>query len=263
MYYQIGAGDLYRVTGDNTVWPDPVRGYGAFYLHQGGNRYNAARQVTVSCSEDPWVAICEAAYYQALKLRDAIASSLINAVNYPFRSEHLFWSFRINPLPPVIDLESPVAAALFQYSPHVLTNPGQNYSATQSISNAVCYYVPPVGSPDPLPEGILAPSVRTPRVRTYQPKQLALFVVQRQGLLPYDQRSALTAKMRLEIEFFAAPPAGGPVSFQSSAIHWTKPKFRLSAIAVEPSIGPVPAMAARPGGRPIPLNRWLRLSVCY
>jgi hypothetical protein len=35
MYYQIGAGDLYRVTRDNTVWPDPVRGLGAFYLPQG------------------------------------------------------------------------------------------------------------------------------------------------------------------------------------------------------------------------------------
>jgi hypothetical protein len=263
MYYQIGPGDLYRVTRDNTVWPDPVRGLGAFYLPPGGNRYNAVHQVTVSCSEDPWAAICEAAYYQALKLREAIASSLINAVAYPFRSEHLFWGFRIDPRPPVIDLESPVAAALFQYSPHILTNPGQNYRATQSISNAVRAHAPPMGSPDPLPEGILAPSVRTPRVGTYQPKQLALFVVQRPGLLPYDQRSTLTAKMRLEIEFFAAPPVGGPVVFQSLAIDWTKPKFRLSAIAGEPSIGSVPPWAARPGGKSIPLNKWLKLNICY
>lgn len=217
----------------------------------------------MSCSEDPWVAICEAAYYQALKLRDAIASSLINAITYPFRSEHLFWGFQIDPLPPVINLESPVAAALFQYSPHILTNPGQNYRATQSISNAVRSHAPPMGSPDPLPEGILAPSVRIPRVGAYQPKQLALFVVQRQGLLPYDQRSTLTAKILLEIEFFAASPVGGPVNFQSSAINWTKPRFRLSAIAGEPSLGPVPALAGRPVGRPIPLNRWLSLSICY
>jgi len=263
MYYQIGAGDLYRVTGDNTVWPDPVRGLGAFYLPPGGNRYNAAHQVTVSCSEDPWVAICEAAFYQALKLREAIASSLINAVAYPFRSEHLFWGFRIDPFPPVVDLEDPVAAALFRYPLHILTNPGRNYLATQKVATDVRSYVPPGGPPDPPPQGILAPSVRTPRVGAYQPKQLALFVIQRPELTPYDQRSTLTAKMRLEIEFFAAPPVGGPVGFQTSAIDWMRPKFRLAAIPGGPSIGPVPALAGRPGAKSIRLNRWLGLNIHY
>lgn len=263
MYHQIGAGDLYRVTGDRTIWPDPVRGLGAFYLPRSGNRYNVAHQVTVSCSEDPWVALCEAAFYQGLKLRTAISSSLVNALAYPFRSEHLFWGFRINPLPAVIDLESPIAAAKFEYPGHVLTNPGQTYSATQSISTAVRSHVPPMGSPDPLPEGILAPSVRTPMVGAYQPKQLALFVIQRPGVTPYDQRSTLTARMKLEIEFFAAPPVGGPVNFQTTAINWTRPKFRLSAIAGEPSISPVPILAGRPGARPIRLNRWHVLNLCY
>jgi hypothetical protein len=255
MYYQIGAGDLYRVTGGNTVWPDPVRGLGAFYLPRKGNRYNTAHQVTVSCSEDPWVALCEAAYYQALKVRDAIASSLINAITYPFRSEHLFWAFQITPPPSIVDLESPVALALFQYSLHVLTNPSRNYLATQEISNAVRTHTPPIGSPDPLPDGLMAPSVRTPRVGAYQPKQLALFVIQRPGFVPYDQRSILTAKMRLEIEFFTDSPVRGPVDFHGSAIDWTKPRFKLSAIAGQPFIGPVPALAGRPGGRSIPLNR--------
>jgi hypothetical protein len=263
MYHQIGPGDLYRVTRDDTTWPDPVRGVGAFYLPQGGNRYNAVHQVTVSCSEDPWVAICEAAYYQALKLRDAIASSLINAVTYPFRSEHVFWGFQINPVPPVVDLENPIAAALFQYSPHILTNPSQNYLATQYVSNAVRSHLPPKGSPHPLPEGIFAPSVRTAKAGAYQPKQLALFVINRPGLLPYDQRSNLKAKMRLEIEFFTAAPGGGPVTFHTSAINWSKPKFKLSRITGEPSIGPVPALAGRPGGKAIALNRWLGLDIRY
>lgn len=263
MYYQIGAGDLYRVTSGGTGWPDPVRGLGAFYLPTGGNRYNAARQVTVSCSEDPWVSICEAAYYQGLKLRAAISASLIKTLTFPFRSEHLFWGFRINPLPPVVDLESPIAAALFKYPRHILTTPGQDYMATQRISNDVCYYRPPEGSPDPLPERLLAPSVRTPRVGAYQPKQLALFVIERPGLLSYDQRSTLTVKMKLEIEFFAAPPVGGPVTFQTSAIDWTQPKFWLSAIAGEPSIDPVPLPSGRPGVSPIPLNQWLALDIHY
>jgi hypothetical protein len=263
MYYPIGRGNLYRVTLENTIWPDPVRGVGAFYLPQGGNRYNAVHQVTVSCSEDPWVAISEAAFYQALKLREAIASSLVNAVTYPFRSRHTFWGFQINPLPPVIDLENPIAAALFQYSPHVLTNPSQNYRATQQVANAVRAHTPPMGSADPLPEGILAPSVRTPKVGAYQPKQLALFVINRPGVVPYDQRSNLTAKMLLEIEFFAAAPVGGPVNFQRLAINWTKPRFRLSTIAGEPSLAPVPALAGRPGAVAIPLNAWRVLNICY
>jgi hypothetical protein len=82
-------------------------------------------------------------------------------------------------------------------------------------------------------------------------------------IIPYDQRSHLTAKMRLEIEFFAAEPVGGAVNFQTRAINWSKPTFRLTAIAGEPSIGLVPALAGRPGGRPVPLNRWLSLNICY
>ena len=263
MYYQIGAGDLYRVTRRDTAWPEPVRGHGAFYVPRGGNRYNATQQLTVSCSEDPLVAITEAAFYQAHQWRDAIANSLINPVSYPFRSEHLFWAFRIDPLPPVIDLEDPMAIAQFGYSPHVITNSGQNYRATQEVADSVRTYRPPLGSPRPIPDGVRAPSVRTPRVGAYQPKQLALFVVNRAGVVPYDQRSSLVARMRLEFEFFAAAPVGGSVTYDSVAVNWAKPKYRLTAIPGEPSVGPVPALAGRPGGRAIPLNRWLGLTIIY
>ncbi len=263
MYYQIGAGALYRVTRRDTAWPEPVRGYGAFYVPPGGNRYNAAHQLTVSCSEDPLVAITEAAFYQAHQWRDAIANSLINPVSYPFRSEHLFWAFRIDPLPPIIDLEDPIAVAHFGYSPHVLTNPGQNYRATQEVATSVRTYRTPLGSCQPIPGGVRAPSVRTPKVGTYQPKQLALFVVDRPGEVPYDQRSSLVARMRLEFEFFAAPPVGGSVNYDSVAINWAKPRYRLTAIPGEPSVGPVRAPAGRPGGTAIRLNRWLGLTVTY
>jgi len=263
MYYQIGAGDLYRVTRPNTSWPEPVQGLGAFYLPKGGNRYNTAHQLTVGCSEDPSVVITEAVFYQAFHWREAIASSLIHAVTYPLRSEHLFWAFRIAPLPPVADLEDPIAVANFGYSPHVVTNPGQNYRATQDVANSVRTHNPPLGSPDPIPEGVRAPSVRTPKVGMYQPKQLALFVTTRAGVVPYDQRSNLVTKMRLEFEFFAAPPVGGAVHYQSVSINWSRPKYRLSMIPGEPSIGPVPALAGRPGGKAIPLNRWLVANICY
>jgi len=110
------------------------------------------------------VAITEAAFYQALRWREAIASSFVLAVAYPFHSEHLFWTFRIDPRPPIIDLEHAGAALTFGYSPHVVTNPSQNYRATQDIADKVRGYTPPLGSPDPPPEGVRSPSVRTPRV---------------------------------------------------------------------------------------------------
>ena len=234
-----------------------------FYLPHGGNRYNAVHQVTVSCSEDPWVAICEAAYYQALKLRDAIASSLINAVTYPFRSEHLFWGFQINPLPPVVDLENPIAAAMFQYSPHILTNPSQNYLATQSVANTVRAHTPPMGSPDPLPEGIFAPSVRTPKVGAYQPKQLALFVINRPGLLPYDQRSNLTAKMRLEIEFFAAAPVGGSVAFSDPGNQLDEAEVQALRDRRRAIDQPSPGIGWKAWRKADPFNRWLSLDICF
>jgi hypothetical protein len=137
MYYQIGDGDLYRVTRRDTVWPAPVQGLGAFYTPKQGSRYNRPHQRTVGCSEDAIVAITEAAFYQALKWREAIASSLAHAVAYPFRSEHLFWAFRIDPRPPVIDFEHAGAVGSFGYSPHVVTNPSQNYMATQDVADKV------------------------------------------------------------------------------------------------------------------------------
>jgi hypothetical protein len=246
MYYPIGDGDLYRVTGPDTVWPAPVQGLGAFYTTKDGSRYNRPHQRTVSCSEDPLVVITEATFYQALKWREAIASSLVHAVTYPFRSEHLFWAFRIDPRPPVIDLEHAGAALTFGYSPHVVTNPSQNYWATQDVADKVRGYAPPLGSPDPPPEGVRAPSVRTPKAGAYQPKQLALFVMDKDPIVPFDQRSQLSARMLLEFEFRAAPPDGGAVDYHSSAINWTKPRFRLTALAGEPFLTPVPALIGRP-----------------
>ncbi len=85
------------------------------------------------------------------------------------------------PLPPVVDLEDPVAAALFQHGAPTLTNPEQDHRATQVVSNADRSPAPPMGSWDPLPEGIFAPSVKAPRSGAYQPKQLALSVINRPG----------------------------------------------------------------------------------
>jgi hypothetical protein len=159
MYYSIGNGNLYRITSASTVWPNPVKGHGAYYISAQGNRYNRTDQLTVYCSEDPVVSLTEGAYYQAIEWHRKLAYSKIIPIAYPLRTEHIFWAFRIDPCPPVVDLERAAAIARFNYQPHVLLNPSKEYTRTQELADDVRAYFPPAGSPDLRPEGVKAPSV--------------------------------------------------------------------------------------------------------
>src|SRR5579884_3557225 len=236
MYYAIGNGNLYRVTSAATVWPNPVKGHGAYYISNQGNRYNRTDQLTVYCSEDPIVSITEGAFYQALEWHRRMAYSRINPITYPLRSEHILWAFRIDPLPSVVDLESAAAMARFVYQPHILLNPSREYTRTQELADDVRAYIPPPGSPDPRPEGVKAPSIRTPWGDPFQPYQLCLFVREMEGIVPYDRRSVLIAKLRIEFEFLAVTPVAGSADYHSVVIDWLRPRFRITPIAGEPSI---------------------------
>ncbi len=258
MDYTIGPGNLYRVTSAATSWPMPVTGHGAYYVSSQGNRYNRTDQLTVYCSEDPVVAITEGAFYQAMKWHNAMAYSRFNPITYPLKSEHILWAFRIDPLPAVVDLENAAALARFSHQPHILLNPSREYARTQELADDVRSYVPPPGSPDPRPEGVKAPSIRTPRKGPFQPQQLCLFVRDMAGIVPYDQRSNLIAKLRIEYEFLALTPVAGSANYHSIVIDWIRPKFRITPIAGEPSISPIPAFPGRPGGKGVRLNRWYR-----
>jgi hypothetical protein len=264
MYCPIGPGSLFRVASDTSgnVWPDPVLGYGAYYVGITGNRYSRPDQLTVYCAEDPLVAITEGAYYQALKWQNDIASYRMKGVNYPLRSTHLLWAFQMAPLPPVIDLESPLASNHFAYSPHVLLNPSRVYSGTQAIADDVRTYTPPAGSGQPRPEGLKAPSVRTPYVGGFQPSQLALFARNIPGSITFDKRSHLIAKMSIEFEFFTYAPSTS-VAYQHARINWHSPEFRVTTIPGEPHLSPIPAHAARPNARTYSLNRWYRIAIVF
>ena len=237
-------------------------GEGAYYVSRGGNRYSRPQQLTVYCAEDPLVAITEGAFYQALSWQNDIALSRTKPVNYPLRSEHLLWAFRIDPKPSVIDLESPLASNHFAYSPHVLLNPCRVYSSTQEIADDVRTYVPPTGSGQLRPEGLKTPSVRTPHVSGFQPLQLALFVMKTDWSVPFDQRSQLDAKMRIEYEFRTHSPITS-VAYQHARINWTSPRFRVTAIAGEPSLSPLPAYLDRPQARSYILNQWYRIRIVF
>jgi|SRR5271157_129199 len=264
MYHSIGPEPLFRVASatSGNVWPDPVLGHGAYYVGIDANRYSRPDQLTVYCAQDPLVAITEGAFYQALKCQNDIASYRMKAVRYPLQSKHLLWAFRIDPRPPVLDMESLLASNHFAYPPHVLLNPSRMYSGTQAIADDVRTHTPPAGSGQPRPEGLKAPSVRTPHEAGFQPHQLALFVRDMPGSVPFDQRSQLVAKMTIEFEFFTHPPRTS-VAYQHARIDWATPRFRVTAIPGEPSLSPIPAYLGRPNARSYSLNRWYSIGIVF
>jgi hypothetical protein len=254
---------LYRVTSARTVWPNPVKGHGAYFISKGGNRSNRPDQLTVYCAEDALVALTEGAFYQALAWHEEIASSRLRALTYPFESEHLFWAFRLDPGPAVLELETSEARARFGYPPHFLLNPSREYAGTQALADEVRSYAPPPSAPHPRPEGLKAPSIRAPRSGAFQPSQLCLFVRDIPGCEPYEHRATLVAKMRLQFQFLEKAPGDKPVNYDSVVIDWSRPRFRLSEIAGEPLLSPVPAFAARPKAKDYRPNRWYRIGINY
>jgi hypothetical protein len=72
---------LYRVTRPDETWPNPLLGLGAYFTR--GGRYNRPHQQTIYASEDPLVAITEAAFYQALDWQRRIALHHFLPVGHP------------------------------------------------------------------------------------------------------------------------------------------------------------------------------------
>lgn len=253
MYHAIAQGKrLYRVTRSNETWPGPLLGLGA-YFNRGG-RYNRPHHQTVYASDDPRVVITEAAFYQAQEWHRSIALHAVLPVGYPLVSEHWLWCFTIDPPPPVIDLLSPAARHQFPHPPHLPLTPSQQYDGTQALADAVRAYIPPRGSVHPRPEGLRAPSVRTPPDGAALPTQFALFVMDAALQQPYPQRGALVEQWRLTLEFQEPTPRHA-VSYDSPRVDWRSPRFRLG--------GPSRAVAARTVGPEYRPGRWYRLVVNY
>jgi RES domain len=215
---------LYRVTSLRTDWPTPLHGLGAYFTK--GGRYNRIYQPTVYCSDDPLVAIAEAAFYQSREWHEKISVYRVNPVPYPLITSHRLWCFAFKTLLSLIDLMSDNAFFRFQFSPHMLLNPSQIYAATQQLADDIRGLIPPPGSTDPRPEGLRAPSVRTPISGNVQPCQFALFVSDPALLVPFEHRATLLEKWNLSFEFLEAD-SHLPVSFNSKSIDWQRPQYRL------------------------------------
>ncbi len=257
MYHAIAPGTpLYRVTRLDEMWPGPLLGLGAYFTR--GGRYNRPHQQTVYASDDPLVAIVEAAFYQALDWQRRIALHCFLPVGYPLESEHRLWCFTINPAPPVIDLLNPASQHLFPHQPHLLVSPSQVYDGTQALADNVRAFLPPAGSVPARPEGLRAPSVRTPVAGAFQPTQFALFVMDPAMQQPYPLRASLLEEWKLTFEF-QEPPPRHPVTYHSARIDWRAPRFRLGG----PSTAIVPAFTARPHARPYRPGRWYRVGIHF
>jgi hypothetical protein len=244
MYYTLDAGaKLYRVTSPDTVWPTPLLGQGAYFTH--GGRYNRAGQATVYCSEDPLVALTEAAFYQALEWQLRISTTQrFRTMTYPLVSDHILWCFTLDSSPPLIDLEHSQAQHTFQYPPRLIHNPSLNprhgvqivgqppsrdYTGTQELADLIRAYLPPPGANPARPEGVKAPSVRMRRKYNFQPSQLALFLMDPRIQVPYENRTTLVDQWRLRLEFEQARPRQS-VTNSTVEIGWTAPRFQLGPV---------------------------------
>jgi RES domain len=254
MFHTPAAGALYyRVTRKKTRPSGVLSGMGSYYTL--GGRYHRPHQRTVYASDDTLVAITEMAYYQTLEWQDRIGGGrtappipLLKPVppTYPLVSSHSLWAFTLATPPTLIDVDDPNAYLTFQHAPIEILNAGQAYNATQSLADRIRAFT---HSHHPRPQGIRAPSVRTPASGGYQPTQYALFVMSGRALGGH-----VTWRADRILEFL--DPAGNPVSRATREVAWTRPRFQLQGLTA-----PIPAFTSRPGSQPYQSGRWYPVEI--
>jgi hypothetical protein len=254
MFHTSAAGLLYyRVTWKGTRSSSVLSGMGSYYTL--GGRYHRPHQRTVYASDDALVPITEMAYYQALKWQERIGGGRTGTPIplprpappiYPLISSHLLWAFRLTAPPSVIDVDDLNAYAAFQHAPIEILSPGQAYETTQSLADRVRAFTHPHY---PRPEGIKAPSVRTPVSGGHQPYQYVLFVMGRRTL-----SGQVVWRTDLPLEFLDS--AGNPVSRATREVAWTRPRFQLHGLET-----PIPAFSLRPGSQPYQSGRWYPIEI--
>jgi hypothetical protein len=255
MYHTPAAGTLYdRVTSRDMRRTDLLTGMGSYF--DTGGRYNRTQQRTVYASDDPLVSLTEMAFYRALDWREQIGGGDPAAPapqpkpsppTFPFVSDHTLWCFFLKNPPHVIDVDDPAAYLLFQHDPIVLLNPGQFYETTEALADRIRAHVHP---PHSRPQGIKAPSARTPSSPEYQPCQYALFV--------FGRRLAGQIAWRADLTLEFLDPDGQPVSRATRRVDWAHPRFKLEGLA-----DPVPAFAPRPGAQAYQPGPWYRFEVVF
>jgi len=254
---------LYRVTREHESWDDVLRGLGAVYNE--GGRYNVTFQHTVYASEDPIVALTEFGWH--LSLAKFVDIGLSNPFTYPLVETAKLWRFRLDSDTQLIDICSAQAAQYFGYPAQLPYNCDPNHhprkdgkrlrSASQQLADDVRTFTHP---PKPFhrPEGLQAPSVRTPPLPKYLPRQVVLFVIPAHGSSPktIQDRAEKLDDWRIEYEFLAA--GGRAASSSDPLVAWMAPRFKLTG-----NTNPLPKYLGRPRGKQYPAHKWHTLDIRY
>jgi hypothetical protein len=237
---------LYRITRSGEQWPGVLQGIGSFF--NAGGRYNLPHQMTVYASDDPLVALAEFAYHQVISWCEIAA--LDQPLPNPLRSSARLWCFKATRSISLIDISHSAARNQFNYPAHAPSNPNDRvYTSTQSIANRIRNFSPQILHVRP--EGIWAPSVRTPRIAKYQPRLCALFVFPPNvGPGPLDAYCQLIANWEIDLEFRSTPPRRAVVT-STARIDWLTPRFRLRGN--EPIVQPA---KNRPKANAFSTNIW-------
>ncbi|MCU0704552.1 MAG: RES family NAD+ phosphorylase [Fimbriiglobus sp.] len=244
------AAPLYRVTRTEDTWDDVLLGAGAF--HGDGGRYSLSGQPTVYASEDPLVALTEFGWHAGLTLSETLGGHT-PTLNYPLLTSAKLWRFHLNTAVALADLTSPVAALQLGFPAHLPYNPHPHlYYSTRTIATKLRAHK------NPRPEGLLAPSVRTPVSGPYSPKQVVLFVLPAPTVVSHSlaQRATLLDQWDVEMEFGTAGTHAS-VMVADPLIAWSAPWVRLSGS------NPVPKFKTRPGSKPLSTGSWFTLDVRY
>jgi RES domain-containing protein len=255
MYYAPrSSAPYYRVTGRGVRRADVLSGMGSYYNL--GGRYNRIHQRTVYASDDVLVSITETAFSQAKQWQERIGGGQTTTPlppvrpappTYPLISYHTLWCFTLKVPPKLVDIDHLMAYPVFHHDPIQILNPGQFYESTQGLADRIRASL---DQPSSNPQGIRAPSVRTPATARYQPCQFALFVFG--GRL----RGQIDWCADLTLEFLDT--AGKPVDHTTKRVDWVHPRFMLRGLS-----NPIPAFAARPGSRPYREDTWSYIVVEY
>jgi hypothetical protein len=138
----------------------------------------------------------------------------------------------------LIDVTTPAALLAFQHPPYVLVNPTHtDYEPTQNLMDAV-YHHPGIAAGAKV-QGIQAPSVRTPRSGSLQPRQQVFVLLPKQTRLP----GALVCSWELSIEFLEVA-SRHPVTGHTTEVDWRRPRFWLDPRGAS-AAGGIPAFASR------------------
>jgi RES domain-containing protein len=257
MYHLIPAGThLYRVTDIGRNWQDVVSGVGSYFVARG--RYNRVQQRTVYAATDPLVSIAENSVHVAIdRWQPRIGGGFLGAQPAfpapvpPFISEHWLWDFTIDVDMQLVRVETQPARAAFNHCLYELFNPCEAYRTTADLADRIRLHPHP-HNPNAMVDGILAPSVRTPSVRRYIPRQEVLFVPANQLTIP----ATFVRNWRMALEFRDNTVQGA--TNNTRLIDWSRPWFCLSNNAAA-----LPAFPARPNALAFASGVWHQVRVKY